>query len=103
MVKRAILTSLAVGAMLVPAAAATPPNGNGHKVTICHQTHSATNPVVVITVDRASFDLNPSLQGHYPPHHESGDEVFENGEGKGECVAPPKGGGNSKGGNSKGE
>ncbi|MDH4158954.1 MAG: hypothetical protein OEV62_01705 [Actinomycetota bacterium] len=31
---------------------------DGHKVTICHRTGSATNPYVVITVDVAAIDGN---------------------------------------------
>jgi len=47
---------LAVFALAGPAGA-TPKNDSGaHKVTICHYTHSQTNPYVVITVDVAAFD-----------------------------------------------
>jgi hypothetical protein len=96
--KRALLATLAIAAIVIPGAAAVPPNGEDHKVTICHQTHSVTNPVVIITVDRASFDLNPNGQGHFPPHHESGDEV----EDYGKCEPVDKKGGDGPNGNHNG-
>jgi len=40
---------------------ASPPS---HKVTICHATHSATNPYVAITVDVSSAGEAQSLHGH---------------------------------------
>ncbi len=42
--------------MLVAPAAATLSDDGGHKILICHVTHSATNPHVVIEVDFAAFD-----------------------------------------------
>jgi hypothetical protein len=59
MLKRLILLGAAAMlavAVLPGAAGATPADGDGHKVTICHVTNSASNPYVVITVDVAAFD-----------------------------------------------
>lgn len=42
--------------MLVAPASATPDDGDGHKVTICHVTNSETNTFVIIEVDVAAFD-----------------------------------------------
>jgi hypothetical protein len=41
---------------------------DGHKITICHATNSATNPYVVITIDVAAW--NPGDDpGHSPENH----------------------------------
>jgi CDGSH-type Zn-finger protein len=48
-------TVVAATALIVPAASATPADGD-HQVTICHVTNSAVKPYVVITVDVAAFD-----------------------------------------------
>jgi hypothetical protein len=55
---------------LVHPALATKP-GPLHKVTICHRTHSETNPYVVETVDEASVD------GDNGNDHGQGDHLFE--------------------------
>jgi len=53
---RLLLAAGLLSATMAIPAVATPDDGTGHKVTICHVTHSATNPYVVITVDVAAFD-----------------------------------------------
>lgn len=41
---------------------------DGHKITICHATNSATNPYVVITIDVAAWSTSGDV-GHSPNHH----------------------------------
>ena len=95
--KKALLATLAIAAIVIPGAAATTPDTDGgHVVTICHFTGSETNPVVIITVDRAAFDLNAAYQGHYPPHHQ-GDGPGPDGEVY-ELFCDPKNGGPGGGG-----
>lgn len=53
---------------------------DGHKVTICHRTGSATNPYVVITVDVAA------INGDKKNDHSHHDQV---GNGLGGDVIPP--------------
>jgi hypothetical protein len=94
--KTVLVATLAIAAMAMSGAAALASNGEPHRVTICHFTGSATNPVVSITVDRASFDANPAEKGHYPPHH------GEDGDAQDDYWCDP-GRGGSGGGNPHGE
>jgi hypothetical protein len=41
---------------------------DGHKITICHATNSASNPYVVITIDVAAWNSSGDV-GHSPDHH----------------------------------
>ncbi|MCP3974299.1 MAG: hypothetical protein GY720_07390 [bacterium] len=54
--------------VLAVPALATPDDGDGHTVTICHVTNSATNQFNVITVDVAAFDGEGSNDHS---HHEN--------------------------------
>jgi LPXTG-motif cell wall-anchored protein len=67
-----IAAGLALG--FVTAANATPdPEGDGHKVGICHRTASDTNPYVFIEVDEASLDAHlNNLPGHPAKTNEDG-------------------------------
>jgi hypothetical protein len=62
---------MALGASSAMANRSTPPNGNpgDHKVTICHHTHSASNPWVEIRVDENGAR-------HHLAHHD-GDFVVD--------------------------
>lgn len=44
---------------------------DGHKITICHATNSASNPYVVITIDVAAWNTGGEV-GHSPDHHVNG-------------------------------
>jgi hypothetical protein len=80
--------------------------GGGDKVTICHATHSDTNPYVEITISVNALaahrshqdgeDIIPAPAGGCP------DEVAE-GEGEGECIVPACGDGEGEGGEGEGE
>ncbi|MEX0667504.1 MAG: hypothetical protein WD313_04175 [Acidimicrobiia bacterium] len=41
---------------------------DGHKITICHATNSASNPYVVITIDVAAWNPGDD-HGHSPDNH----------------------------------
>ena len=82
--KKFLVAAFAVGAIAVPSALAAPPvDGVHEKVTICHNTGSATNPVVYITVD-----LEGRLNGHTGElgKHQDGDLVWD-----GKACVDPKG------------
>lgn len=53
---RVLLAAGLLTAVLAIPALATPDDGTGHTVTICHVTNSEFNEFTVITVDRAAFD-----------------------------------------------
>lgn len=59
----AVVASLTLGVSGM--AGATP--GSPHTVTLCHATHSATNPYVAITVDVASVLGDKGHGGHTGP------------------------------------
>jgi hypothetical protein len=48
-------------------------------VTLCHNTHSATNPVVFITVSRSAFAAHVYAPGHNPA--QGGSDGLYDGEG----------------------
>ncbi len=77
--KKILFAALAVAAVSAPSALALPPVAGVHeKVTICHNTGSAKNPIVIITVDLAG-----KLNGHTGEpgkHQESGDAVLSEGK-----------------------
>jgi hypothetical protein len=60
---------IAAGALCIaaPIAQATSPKGGEHKVTLCHATHSDTNPYVEETVDIASVIGPHGHNGHTGP------------------------------------
>lgn len=73
--KRALTlaTTIALLAFGVAPAIATPPGTDpgltdGHKITICHVTNSASNPFVVITIDVAAWHTEGTV-GHSPDQH----------------------------------
>lgn len=99
----AAATMLAASVMAAGAAMATQPDSfdgtnldgtnyveDGHKVTICHRTGSASNPYVVITVDVAA------INGDEASDHDHHDQV---GNGPIGDVIPPVAGFNDDGKN----
>jgi opacity protein-like surface antigen len=65
--KKFLLAAFVVAAISAPSTLAAPVN----KVTVCHNTGSATNPVVIIEVSGAG-----ALNGHTGPgHHQEGDDT----------------------------
>jgi hypothetical protein len=78
-----------VAAMMAGPAAATPKNAAGeHKATICQVTNSATNPYVIIEVDRAAFDVaGKSDHAHHIAKDGRGDLLYN--QQTGECEAQP--------------
>ncbi len=72
--RKVLLAALAVAAVAAPGAFGAP----AQKVTVCHNTGSAKNPVVVIEVGSAG-----ALNGHTGPGHHQ-----ESGDGTGEGCSP---------------
>ena len=64
--KKFLLAAFVVAAISVPSTLAAPVG----KVTVCHNTGSATNPVVMIEVSSAGAENGHTGPGH---HQESGD------------------------------
>lgn len=68
---RKAIAAVFLGVVLVVgtyvAAHATPPTDE-HKVTICHRTHSDTNPYVIVTADIASEGHGKGVGDHYAEH-----------------------------------
>ena len=74
--RKLLLAAMVVAVAILPlhSAFATKPDPN-HKVTICHRTHSASNPYVIITVDEASVNGDTGDdhgQGDHQTHNEGG-------------------------------
>jgi hypothetical protein len=100
--KRRLITLVTVLSMLVlglmaPAMATKPGTDpgaiDGHKITICHATNSATNPYVVITIDVAAWDGGGEVR-HSPDHHVNSktgdvDKVWSEDTGCDEVTGPP--------------
>lgn len=63
----AVVVGVIIGMVASPALA-TQPTETGHKVTICHRTHSDTNPYVQITVDIASAGYGLGKGDHFAEH-----------------------------------
>lgn len=64
-----LLTLSVIGPALATQPGSSPDLEDGHKITICHATNSATNPYVVITIDIAAWHEEGGEVGHSPDHH----------------------------------
>jgi hypothetical protein len=68
-VSTVVLVVLGVTAPALATKPGTDPDlEDGHKITICHVTNSATNPYVVITIDIAAWEGDGD-ERHSPDHH----------------------------------
>ena len=63
-----VLLLTVVGPAMATKPGTDPDLVDGHKITICHVTNSATNPFVVITIDIAAWHSD-GPRGHSPDHH----------------------------------
>jgi ABC-type sugar transport system substrate-binding protein len=66
-----VFAALAVPALALSATAVAAKNEPPDRVTICHNTHSETNPVVIITVSAEAVQTHLTLHG---------DVLFVNGQ-----------------------
>lgn len=71
------LATGALSGLLAVAAASGTAYAGADKVTICHNTHSSTNPVVYITVSWNAYEAHV-----YNPGHNGGDLLYD---GEGGC------------------
>lgn len=71
---RSLIVALALSLALPAAAAASQPNHQEHKLPICHRTASETNPWVIITPDKASWQAHLDLHVNHNPKNGRGDQ-----------------------------